>query len=224
MSATPNERTPMDVMVDIETLGTRPGCPVVTIGAVLFDPRSCDTVDGMMSRGWLWRVDLKDAVQNSNGVDADTLRWWFGQDPAAIRALVEGESVGLKTALFELSNFCQGATLPKFGGARPRATLFWAKSPDFDGKILEDSYARCSLPMPFRFFEYRCVRTVQDLAWPNGPQDRPSFAVGVAHNALVDAVSQALTVQAAYHQLGLSYETRSYSFANEATASLSSKH
>ena len=28
----------MDIMLDIETLGTRPGCVIVTLGAVKFDP------------------------------------------------------------------------------------------------------------------------------------------------------------------------------------------
>ena len=48
------------------------------------------------------------------------------------------------------------------------------------------------------------MRTVQRLAWPN-PDDRPTFDVpGVAHDARWDAVTQALTVQAAMYRLNLS--------------------
>ena len=59
--------------------------------------------------------------------------------------------------------------------------------------------------MPWRFWECRSVRTVQDLAWPN-PDERPHFDVpgGVAHDARWDAVTQAMTIQAGMRRLGLS--------------------
>jgi hypothetical protein len=58
--------------------------------------------------------------------------------------------------------------------------------------------------MPWNFWSCRSVRTVQDLAWPDGA--RPDFDVkgGVAHDARWDAVTQAMMVQAAMFRLGLS--------------------
>jgi exodeoxyribonuclease VIII len=201
-------------MVDLETLGTRYGSPIVTLGAVLFDPLTQNTADELMKTSILRRIDMKDAIDYSLGVDADTLRWWFNQKDDAIKALVTGSTVTLKQALVDFADFATARDERVLGrpGGRfdfdvakyPVAKLLWAKSPDFDAKMLEYAFDRLGLRNPFSFKDYRCVRTLQDLGWPNGPHTRPDFAVGTAHNAQVDAVSQAMMVQAGYLQLGLS--------------------
>ena len=59
--------------------------------------------------------------------------------------------------------------------------------------------------MPWDFWSCRSVRTIQDLAWPEGAADKPYFEVpGVAHDARWDAIQQAMIVQAAMVRLGLS--------------------
>ena len=35
----------MDVMIDIESLGTSPDCVILSIGAVLFDPKGMGVVE-----------------------------------------------------------------------------------------------------------------------------------------------------------------------------------
>lgn len=202
------EHTNIEVMVDLETLGITPTAPIVTIGAVLFDPRQQNSVEELRERSLLLRVDLADALNHSGGVDPDTLKWWFGQDDAAIKALVDGTRLTLGAALREFTLYCthrdKGNEAFPGHAAMPRACRIWAKSPDFDCKILEHGFSRCRMEMPFKFWQYRCVRTLQDLAWPEGPDSRPKFNVGVAHDARHDAIEQALTVQAGFHQLGLS--------------------
>lgn len=212
MFATANSATTTcHVMIDLETLGTAPTAPVITIGAVLFDPRVTDTVDELRTRGFYRRIDLADAVRNSGGADPDTLAWWFAQSDSAIKALVAPGTGSVRNALKDLMTYCRerNANVLQGMGADPgialwpKADIMWAKSPDFDGKILEAACDKVQLPRLFTFYAYRCVRTLQDLAWPNGPTARPKFDVGTAHNALDDAISQALTVQAGYQKLGL---------------------
>ena len=90
----------------------------------------------------------------------------------------------------------------------PQACLLWAKSPDFDCKILEYAYDSTGerLSQNLGYHSYRCVRTVTDLGFPD-PDDVPEFA-GVKHDQRADAVNQALIVQAAYRNLGLTEGTR----------------
>jgi exodeoxyribonuclease VIII len=209
MEQTNDQPTGMNVMVDCETLGVKPGAPIITIGAVLFDPLKESTADQLRAQGRMWRIDVEDAIKQSEGVDGGTIKWWLGQDPKALRELTEGSTVTLKAALMGYVAFCtirDPMHLPAQDhhlSLLPRASLFWAKSPDFDGKILEYAFDRLGIPNPYRFFQYRCVRTIQDLAWPDGPDARPRFNVGTAHSALDDAIEQAMLVQAGYRQLGL---------------------
>lgn len=203
----------MELMVDIETLGNIAGCPVVTIGAVLFDPYSCDSGEVLMNRSLLIRCDVSDSVNLSQGIDGGTLRWWFEQDDEAIKALVGDDAVSMQEALTKLWRYCheRGAFVDKefFEGlsSYPKTNRHWAKDPDFDMRLLQYYYDHPSInaTMPWKFWQCRSVRTVQDLAWPNGSEDRPTFEVpGVAHDAAWDAVTQVMTVQAAMYRLGLS--------------------
>jgi exodeoxyribonuclease VIII len=216
--ATKAELTPTNthLMADIETLGTCPRSAVLTIGAVLFDPRKQDDVGALERRGLLRRVSMNDALTHGT-VDPDTIKWWFEQDDKAIKELVTGEIVSLKTALEELRQYAVHRWVKgddKFFAGHsqyPIATTIWANSPNFDCTILEHACRQVGEVFPFKFFQYRDVRTLKDLAWPNGPDSIPKFASGTKHNALSDAVSQALIVQAGYKQLGLSTENISFS-------------
>lgn len=210
------EHTNIHVMLDIETMGVRVGAPIITIGAVLFDPTKQDSVDALEKRGFLARIDMSSALDNSEGVDPDTLKWWLQQEDAAIKALVGDDSVPTKEAVAQFRQYCKHRW-PKgddlfFPGHMqyPVACIVWAKSPDFDCKIMEYVCAQVNEQFPFRFYEWRCVRTLQDLAWPGGPDTRPTFKFGTAHDARADAVNQALMVQAGYKELGLSIDTVKY--------------
>lgn len=203
-------KTNAEVMLDIETMGISPGCPVITVGAVLFDPTQSETYQAMIQRAFLAKIDIEDAVNQSNGVEGSTLKWWLSQDDRAIKALLAPDAVPLKTALKDFHDYAQarglGYTKKFFEGHHqwPVACKVWAKSPDFDCKILEAACQAVAVNFPFRFYEYRCVRTIQDLAWPNGERPRFGLEEGVAHDARHDAVIQALAVQSAYRVLGLS--------------------
>lgn len=211
----------MELMIDIESLGTVPGAPVVTIGAVLFNPFKCDSSDVMVERSMALKIDLSDSIKFSNIGDnpedaGRTIRWWFEQKDEAIKALVGEDCITMQEALIKLYRYCheRGDYVNKefFDGLSsfPIANRFWAKDPDFDMSLLRYYYEHPDLQgakMPWEFWECRSVRTVQDLAWPEGGVERPSFEVpGVAHDARWDAIQQAMTIQAAMVRLGLSHD------------------
>jgi exodeoxyribonuclease VIII len=203
----------MELMIDIESLGTTAGSPVVTIGAVLFDPYSCDSSEVLANRALNIRIDVSDSVNLSRGVEGGTLRWWFEQKDEAIKALIGSDCVSMQEALLKLWRYCheRGAFVNKefFEGLSnyPKTNRYWAKDPDFDMQLMRYYYEHPSMDAhsPWKFWECRSVRTVQDLAWPNGSSERPDFNVpGVAHDARYDAITQAMMVQSAMHRLNLS--------------------
>lgn len=211
VTASDQPRNNCELMLDIETLGTEVGAPVITIGATLFDPYASDSSDELMRRALLVRIDISESLKYSCGVDGATLRWWLEQEDAAIKALISGDTVSAQSALVTLERYCHERgefvnniffdNITDF----PRTCRYWAKDPDFDMRLLEYYYNHPGLDakIPWKFQECRSVRTVQDLAWPDG--DRPVFDVrgGVAHDARWDAVTQAMTIQAAMRRLGL---------------------
>lgn len=203
----------MEAMIDIETLGTVAGSPVVSIGAVLFDPYSCDDAQVLVDRSLLIRLDISDAIKYSIGVEGGTIRWWFEQKDEAIKALVGNDAISVQEALGKLWRYCleRGKFVNEefFNGlsSLPKACRFWAKDPDFDMQLMRYYYEHPDIKasMPWKFYQCMSVRTVQDLAWPNGSEDRPTFTVpGVAHDARWDAITQAMTIQAGMRRLGLS--------------------
>lgn len=213
VKASDQPRNNCELMVDVETLGTVMGSPVVTIGATLFDPYASDSSEELMRRSLLIRIDISDAVKYSNGVEGGTLRWWFEQEDAAIKALVGNDAKSCQEAYKLLEQYCneRGAFANKLFFDDicdfPRTCRYWAKDPDFDMRLMQFYYDNpaISAKQPWAFWECRSVRTVQDLAWPD-PNDRPVFEVagGVAHDARWDAVTQAMTIQAGMRRLGLS--------------------
>lgn len=216
VKAADQPRNNCELMVDIESLGTIMGSPIVTIGAVLFDPYASDSSEELARRVFLRRIDLSDSIGLSSlGVDGGTLRWWFEQDDQAIKALVGDDAVSASEALTDLYQYCHERG--KFANEKffsdicdfPRTNRYWAKDPDFDMRLMQYYYELPGIQarQPWDFWSCRSVRTVQDLAWPEGGLERPEFNVpGVAHDAGWDAITQAMTIQAAMRRLGLSQD------------------
>jgi len=213
VTASDQPRNNAELMVDIETFGNTVGSPVIAIGAVLFDPYASDSSEELLRRVFLRRIDVSDSIRLSTGVDGETIRWWLEQKDAAIKALVGDDAVSAEEAFKDLEQYCleRGSFMnEKFFDDIcdfPKTCRFWAKDPDFDMRLMEHYYSHpeISAKQPWNFWSNMSVRTVQDLAWPEGSIERPDFEVpGVAHDAGWDAITQAMTIQAGMRRLGLS--------------------
>lgn len=186
---TPTQPATWHLMVDIETLATHVSAPILAIGAVLFDPTTTTPYEQLHASAFGVLIDPADAVNVCGPVDGGTLKWWFQQDDAAIKRLVQGQALSVRLALQKLWAYAAGAT------------HIWAKGPDFDCSILQSACKSTNVPYPFSFWKQRDVRTAVDLAFPNG--DAPVFSVGVKHDAKDDAVHQALLIQSCFRALKL---------------------
>ena len=70
----------MNLMFDIETLGTKRNSAVLSIGAVLFNQQA------IISQFYV-NIDLASNVQNARTIDSDTFYWWMAQSAAAGAAM-----------------------------------------------------------------------------------------------------------------------------------------
>lgn len=160
----------MHVMIDLETMGTRPNAPIIAIGAVKF------TAMGLVDKEFYVSIDLESAVNDGHAVvDPKTVLWWMEQGGEARSALRENKKKVL-TALYEFHDWL-----------KPDEPVgVWGNGASFDNVILSETYRRMNLTPPWPFWADRCYRTVKNL-YPACTLER----TGVHHNALDDAKSQA---------------------------------
>jgi len=171
-------------MVDLETLGTKPNCVILTLGAIKFNPQS----DEEPKDGIYQKFDVDEQVALGRSQDDSTLEWWAKQ-PKNIQdeAFTDEGRISPLQATKELNKFLVGVD------------VVWAQGPAFDIVILENLYQQLGLPLPWNFWQIRDSRTLFSLL----DKDPRKAIQQEAHNALADCYYQALSVQTAYKELGL---------------------
>ena len=160
--------------VDLETLGTRPGCVVLSVGACSFD------ADGL---GETFYAVLNMQEQTALGAhsDSSTLLWWSRQSPEAREVLEAAKVQPPNGTRDELERFSAWWTAQ---GCKH----FTANGSDFDGPILSETYRLLGLVPPWKFYNARCHRTMKELFRAQVPEPPRE---GVAHRADHDAAHQA---------------------------------
>jgi hypothetical protein len=156
----------MDLMIDLEGLGTGPDTTILTIAAQAFDP--FDRIE--FKQQYYARVTLES--QENRSIQQGTVDWWATQ-PAAARdeAFNELDRIPLDQALDELGRLVW------------HAKRIWAQGPTYDMNILEHAYKSYGKPIPWQFYAVRDSRTVFSL-WPDLPKPPTS------HHALEDCRRQ----------------------------------
>lgn len=173
-----------DIMLDLESLGTRPDCVILTLGAVRFNPYDITSEPGP---GIYMRIDVDEQTALGRNIQDDTLDWWMRQaDDVREEAFGLEDRVSLTTMYRELNRFLVGAN------------NIWAQGPVFDIAILENLYRQQGWPTPWQFWQIRDSRTLFGVH--GDPRERNKVGL---HNALEDCVSQARGVQQIYHQLNI---------------------
>jgi hypothetical protein len=170
-------------MLDLESLGTRPDCAILTLGAIKFDPFRPDAFGDSL----YLRIDVDQQLSLGREVQADTLEWWSRQaDDVREEALGEHDRVGLEEMYRQLNKFTVGVN------------NIWCQGPAFDIVILENIYRQMGWPTPWQFWQIRDSRTLFGV---HG-DPRVKGKAGL-HNALEDCISQAKGVQEIYNKLSI---------------------
>ncbi|MBS9442451.1 3'-5' exonuclease [Photorhabdus heterorhabditis] len=178
-----------NLMIDLETMGNTPNSPIISIGAVFFEPSTGD-----LGASTSINISLESSMQRGAAPDASTIMWWMQQSEQA-RASVSEATKPLNEALLEFRQFINTNVNSKY-------LQVWGNGASFDCVILRNSYGLCGLTIPWVWWNDRDVRTIVEMGKAIGFDPKRDMPFdGIRHNALDDAIHQAKYVSAIYQAL-----------------------
>lgn len=167
------------ILIDIETLGTKPFSPLISIGAVEFKPEEGQT----LGREFYQVVSLSETITSSLTMDVDTLKWWMQQSDKA-REVFKEPGQSLQSTLLMLSQFITQI-------ANGEDFRVWSRG-RLDFEVLENNFRRKFISIPWKYNQIRDSRTfIEELK-----DYCPCFQEinDNEHNALSDATFEALNI------------------------------
>jgi len=171
-----------DVMIDIESLDTSPNCVILSIGAVLFDPKGTGITE---------KIDLRPTIEEqtekyNRSIDESTLVWWSKQSEAAREeAMGDDDRITFSECMQVLYKFCWNR----------RAV--WSHGAPFDIVVMESAFRQLDMNCPWPYYSIRDTRTLFDITGLR----LGSGGYKTTHKAVEDAERQAIVVQQAYTRL-----------------------
>ena len=163
------------LMIDIESLSTRPGAVILSAALVRFSDEAHTSVNFSIPE------------QRALGLEHDesTMDWWRQQPGMAWEAATTNP-IPIVPALLHISTWIAWA-------AAGDDFLIWCHGATFDCPLLDELYRRAGVPCPWKFWQVRDTRTLYDLA----AIDVKAYAVPPPHVALNDAIGQVRAANAA---------------------------
>jgi hypothetical protein len=160
-----------NVMLDLETLGTKPGCKILSIGAVEFN------AEGL---GEQFYIEIDRNKQGGLFEQDQTVKWWGEQSVEAKGTLFAPKDVSIWAALFQFSSWLDGVN-------PDHPINIWGNGSDFDNVLIQEAYEQSRILKPWSYGRNRCYKTLKRII--KGVEE--SKFEGVKHNALADAIHQA---------------------------------
>ena len=173
-----------DIMIDIETLGNKPGAVILSIAAVYFNLETGETGE-VFNRN----IDLQSCLNFGLTIDSETFYWWMEQEKEAQLSFTKNRR-DLDEVLILLRNFI-----------KPECAV-WGNSNRFDLSLLEAAYnAIGDKVLPWSHRNERDVRTLASLKPEIKKQIEETWKGGVNHTALSDCYKQINYCSAIYKSL-----------------------
>jgi len=167
------------LMLDLETMAVSPNAVVLSLGAVHFNPWGNGYGDKLY-----FRINIDDQDALGREVDPNTIDWWSKQDPAIMEEAFSPDGrVPLADAMEQFHKFAWGCD------------AFWSHGAPFDLVIIENLCRQLGRPLPWSYWQLRDTRTLFDLGFD------PDMPKGGKHDALQDAIRQAVGVQNIMHKM-----------------------
>lgn len=157
-----------NIMLDLETMGTRCNSAIVAIGAVEFDEDL-----GIIDR-FYETVDLQSCLDKGLDITGATVMWWMKQSEEARRDICK-DNIPLKDALKAFQDWIGKGNIQ-----------IWGNGAAFDNAILKNAYTKFKVDNPWPHWSDRCYLTIKN-SYPKVELKR----TGTFHNAVDDAESQA---------------------------------
>lgn len=159
------------VMLDLETLDTKPSAVVASIGAVKFNT----TTNSIIER-YSATLHIDEQLILGRTISGGTLRWWFGQDKAVQEStFLQSTTTDPKSALKTLATLCSGCCV-------------WGNGAGFDNTIIHSLADDYGIDPIWPFWTDRCFRTISAIF---DPRKQLRGDNTMRHDALADAEQQA---------------------------------
>jgi hypothetical protein len=167
-----------NVMIDLETMGTKPYSAIISIGAVFFDPLTGETGDTFYED-----ISLDTCTKCGLVMDAGAVQWWIKQNKEA-QKVFHGFKRTLPEALHLFNEF-----LTKSGVTR-KTIKPWGNGSSFDITLLECAYEVTGIQKEWDYWNVRDVRTVVAMGEGYSDANKTMPRDGTYHNALDDSMHQ----------------------------------
>ena len=158
------------IVIDLETLGTKPNSGILAIGATTLDLKYT-----------FYRTIKKSSLDFYRfGNSAETMRWWYAQ-PSHVREEAFNGNTPIRDALREFQSWL-------YTVCKDKEPLIVGNGVAFDNIILKNAYEKCDLTVPWTYKNDFCYRTLRKVL---GDRIKEPDFEGDKHNALADAIHQA---------------------------------
>lgn len=164
-----------DLMIDIETLGTEPNTPVISIGAVFFDIET-----KKLGPEFYVILDINNQLDRGRKPTGNTIKWWMSQSETAKKIFFDTVETSTNNAM-SLIEFV------RFIVKHNPNTNVWGNGCNFDITIMENLLKDYGIETPWTFRNIMDLRTFRRFKANN----KAIKALGTHHMALDDAKSQA---------------------------------
>ena len=181
----------VDVMLDLETMGTSPAAAITAIGACA-RVRETGVAVGTFYR----RVTLASSYASGGRIDPDTVVWWLQQNEET-RGQMSGAGEAVSDACADLAAWFEVWRKEGY------TVEVWGDGATFDNVIMKETMGRLGMPVPWHYRADRCYRTLRSLF----PQTEliPERQTA-CHHALHDAIHQSQHLHNILVMLGLGGE------------------
>jgi hypothetical protein len=136
-----------NIMIDIETLGTKPNSVILSISAVGFDLNT-----GTTGSIFHQNIDINSCIKEGLNISPDTFFWWLNQNKEAQENLTDHTGDSLRSSLRRFAIFVNDCF--------PKDVNVWGNSARFDLGLLEAAYTACGYKIPWNYYNERDVRTL----------------------------------------------------------------
>jgi len=136
-------------MIDCETLGTDPGCVIMSIAAVPFTL----PMNGKLEReeGIRMNVDIQSCLEEGMFIHGDTLTWWMNRKPGIFRMMAQ-ETAPVRHVLKRLAGYYESSG----------KGFVWSHGATFDIPIVDWAYKQVGFSVPW---SYRAARDTRTIYW-----------------------------------------------------------
>jgi len=175
---------PIDLMIDAETLGTRPHSVILNFAVVQVDFAAGKL--GQFIR--VSPIDINSCQRVGMKIDGNTVDWWLNR-PKATQFLLDRSKDGIvnprQIPIKEAARVTGDWITSNFP---PRGVRLWGNSARFDLGLMANMFLSCGFSLPWHFRDEMCYRTISST-FPQTPAVWDPALVG--HDCYNDAVHQA---------------------------------